>query len=140
MVALIRQAGEQDIEHLKRFASRSGVAFEGIGGPLGSLFIMESDLGQFMAMVAIEDLKETGLLRTLVIDSDLCKMEDVVRFFATVIAEAERRGYDALMLITPSPGVFEPLGFVQAADADLPDPVKEMAAANERAVVMVKKI
>lgn len=140
MVAVIRKAGEHDIERSKAFALRSGVTFEGIGGPLDRFYVMENEQGNLMAVVAIEKLDESGLLRTLVIDSELCEMGDVVRFFAAVVYEAERQGFKALLLVTPSPDIFESLGFVRASEKELLDPLKAAVNADDKAIAMVREI
>ncbi|HEX6922954.1 MAG TPA: hypothetical protein VF149_03955, partial [Bacillales bacterium] len=121
MSAVIRKAEGKDIERIKAFAVSAGVSTEGVRGALDCFYMMENDEGGLMAVVAIEPLEEDGLLRALVIDPQRCGMADVIRFFTAIVSEAEKRGFHALLLITPSPEIFESLEFGRVPGDEIPE-------------------
>ncbi|HEX7065612.1 MAG TPA: hypothetical protein VF199_11150 [Bacillales bacterium] len=136
MSSVIRQSEEKDVERIKAFTSSAGVSTEGVRGDLDCFYIMENDFGGLMAVVAIEQMENEGLLRALVLDPQKCGMDDVVRFFTAVMSEADKRGYDGLLLMTPSPEIFEPLEFKKVSESEIPELLTETLNERTEGVLM----
>lgn len=136
----IRRAAGKDVARVKAFAAGSGVSTEGLRGPLDRFYLMENDEGRLLTVAGMDTLEEGGLLRALVINPEACEMDDVVRFFSAMVSEAERLGLRALFLRTPSPEVFEALGFAKLDTDRIPEPIRELSEVHGDAVVMSREL
>jgi N-acetylglutamate synthase-like GNAT family acetyltransferase len=139
MSAIIRKAQGDDIKRVKSFAAESGVSTKGIRASLDCFYMMEDEEGRLMTVAGIERLDGSGVLRALVIDSETCQMDDVIRFFTTIVTEAEKQHLEALFFMTPSPDIFEPLGFTKMETEEIPEHLKEAADHHAEATVMARR-
>lgn len=140
MSAIIRKAQGDDVKRVKAFATGSGVSTKGIRGALDCFYMMEDEEGGLMTVAGIEPLDGNGLLRALVIDPERCHMNDVIRFFITIVSEAEKQNLKALFLMTPTPEIFEPLGFTKVNKEEIPEALKDASGDNKEAAVMSRNL
>ena len=143
MSAVIRKANVQDMERLKSFADSSKVSMEGTYGEPEGYYMMENEEGRLMAMAGLESVDGLGLLRSLVIDSEMCDLSLFVRFFDAVVVSAEQTGCTGAAFMTPSPELFETLGFEKWEETSehAPETISKLArsAKGREAALMVKK-
>lgn len=133
MSSIVRKVEEEDTRRVREFAEASGVSIEDIDG---GFYMLESDDRSLMAIAAIDPWENGGLLRSLVIDPKQCGLPEVMRFFDVLLSEAEQSGMEELFLATPSPELFESLGFVKLANDPVPERLKKMTDQNAGASVM----
>lgn len=133
MSSIVRRVEEEDARSVREFAAASGISTDEING---SFYMMEKDDRRLLAIAAVEPWENCGLLRSLVIDSHCCRLPDVLRFFDVLLKEAEQSGMEELFFVTPSPELFESLGFVQCTGAGAPERLKQMTEQNDEACVM----
>lgn len=134
MSSIVRRVEEEDTRRVREFAEASGVVTEDIDS---GFYMMESDDRQLMAIAAVDPWEHGGLLRSLVIDPKQCGLPEVMRFFDVLLSEAEQFGMEELFMVTPSPELFESLGFVKCEGEEIvPDPLKQMVDQNTGASVM----
>lgn len=135
MSVIIRKADEKDESRLKAFAAKTNVSIQ--SGDFDDYSLMENEENHLMAMAGMETTGKLAVLRSLVIDPDICDLNDFILFFEALVADAEKSGYEGAVFVTPSPELFETLGFEKIMNEGIPDSLK--ARAEEKATVMVKK-
>ncbi|HET7626996.1 MAG TPA: hypothetical protein VFK44_01290 [Bacillales bacterium] len=139
MSSAIRRAKAEDREPLADFASASGVPADEIREQYEKFYIMETEQGQWMATVAIEQRGDNAMLRMLVINPTKCGMEEMVRFLHEILAVVQQRNFRKLYLVTPSPEIFRPFGFSPVQDQQIPEPLQSgISESGEDTVPMAR--
>ncbi|MFC4321889.1 GNAT family N-acetyltransferase [Litchfieldia salsa] len=111
----IRIATEQDIDKLKGFLDKSEVSSTGVESMIDHFILMEDEFGSVQATLGIEKVELDGLLRSLVVTSNI-KQTEILSLFKSAISLAKHKELRELYLVTnreASVVFFTMLGFTQ---------------------------
>lgn len=95
----LKIAETKDVERLTMFVEEAGISSEGIANLIDYFVIMENGENEIVACIGVEPVKNTGLLRSLVV-SDKLKQAHIVTLFQSIQTLSEKRGITDLFLVT----------------------------------------
>ncbi|WP_226527945.1 GNAT family N-acetyltransferase [Metabacillus niabensis] len=107
----LKIAENQDIERLTMFVEKAGISSEGIADLIDYFVLMENGDKEIVACIGVEPVKNTGLLRSLVV-SDKLKQAHIVTLFQSIQTLAEKRGITNLFLVTNKEASVQFLSFM----------------------------
>ncbi|MBM7690668.1 N-acetylglutamate synthase-like GNAT family acetyltransferase [Peribacillus deserti] len=110
---MIRCAKREDREFIERFLAEANLSTEGVKENIEHFLIAENQAGKLAAVIGIEPLKETGLLRSLAFSPEF-HTRNLPALFEQVFFLAREKGLKILYLATNSEsaiGLFQWLGF-----------------------------
>ncbi|PMC37439.1 hypothetical protein CJ195_11835 [Bacillus sp. UMB0899] len=95
----LKIAETKDVERLTMFVEKAGISSEGITNLIDYFVLMENGENEIVACIGVEPVKNTGLLRSLVV-SDKLKQAHIVTLFQSIQTLSEKRGITDLFLVT----------------------------------------
>ncbi|WP_078543415.1 GNAT family N-acetyltransferase [Litchfieldia alkalitelluris] len=121
----IRIATENDIDVVKDFLGRSEVSSEGVESIIDHFIIMEDELGKLQATLGVERIGKDGLLRSLVVTSNI-EQTQILTLFKSAVSLAKHKEMQDLYLVTnreASVVFFTMLGFSRVDEVEIPETV-----------------
>jgi N-acetylglutamate synthase-like GNAT family acetyltransferase len=121
----IRIATEKDIDKVKGFLDKSEVSSAGVESMIDHFIIMEDEYDAVQATLGIEKVEMDGLLRSLVVTSNI-KQTEILSLFKSAISLAKHKGLRELYLVTnreASVVFFTMLGFSQIEKKDIAETI-----------------
>ncbi|MBU9724362.1 MULTISPECIES: hypothetical protein [Bacillaceae] len=122
MSFIVRKASEEDTLPIQHFIAKTGVGKLPATVEWSSFLIAENEQGDFVSVIRIQKVTDdTGLLRTLIIDSDKVNSLFILEFLEATIHYALEEGLSNIYLLAAGEGTFlQPLGFAKTPADHLP--------------------
>lgn len=120
MASIIRRASGNDYDRIMEFVKSAEEQSEEIGKHPENYFLMENESRQLQAIAGFRFARYEGVVRTLIIDTDTCSVEEVLRFVTELLEYAQKKGLGSLYMVTPSPDLFKVFGFETVKDGEAP--------------------
>lgn len=126
MSYIVRKATEEDALPIQHFISKIGVD-PTLTTDWPSFLVAENAQGEFVSIVRIQQVtKTTGLLRTLIVDSEKITSVFILEFLEAALHYAENEGIEGLyMLAANDGGLLKNLGFQKVDVGQIPSSIKE---------------
>lgn len=142
--ATIRSARPQDLAGIERLLVASQLPTDGVAASLHGFFVAEHE-GEVVGVVGVEECCEYGLLRSTAVEPGWRSRGLGRELVQRAIAESERKGVQALYLLTTTAEQYFPsFGFSTTTRDSVPDPVRRSGeftgACPSSATVMVREL
>lgn len=121
----VRPAAREDIPKIEQLLTASDLPLDGVREAIGGFIVAEAG-NEIVGVAGLEVCRENALLRSVAVAPGW-RSHGVGRALVTrLINDAERRGFNALYLLTTTAERYFPtFGFHDVSRADVPDDVRE---------------
>jgi N-acetylglutamate synthase-like GNAT family acetyltransferase len=130
---MVRRAEQSDIAKLYLFLDKAGISTKGVGENIDYFVLLEDQGGNLAGTLGIEPINSFGLLRSLVVTSEV-KEEDVLILFQHVYKFSIEKELSTLYLVTnkeKSIPLLNWVGFQQIPRGKLPSEFDKSAVGRE---------
>ncbi len=132
MSFIVRKATEEDALPIQHFVVKTGLAAVPATVDWTTFLIAENEKGEFAAVVRIQKVSErTGLIRTLIMDSEKITNLFVLEFLEATLHYASNEGIESIYLMAArEASFFQQLGFEQIGEQEVPEGLKMLEDVN----------
>lgn len=133
MANVIRTSTKEDLMMLKCFLEEANLSTEGIENFIEYFVLIENEEGNIVASLGLEPVKEIGVLRSLVVHSNI-QEADLLTIFQHVYKLAKKKELSTIYLSTNksnSISLFQMMGFNHVDKVDLPKEFELSTSGNQ---------
>ncbi|WP_332628625.1 GNAT family N-acetyltransferase [Halalkalibacter flavus] len=125
MGIVVRKAKNKDMLPIQRLVAKAGLRDEGIEQYIESFLVVEDEEESLIGTVGVEKYEESGLLRSLVLDSPIWNAKLSLEFLQLTLKYAEEQHIETVYLCAKGTNaLFRQLGFREVDKEDVPETLK----------------
>ncbi len=126
MSIIVRKAKEQDLLMLQKLLAKAGVREAGIAEHVEHFLVVTDGANRIIGTVGIEKYEESGLLRSLVLDSTIWTARLSLEFLEVALHYAKEQNISSIYLCSKGTNaLFHELGFRPINLEDVPFPIRK---------------
>lgn len=128
MSIVVRRAEAKDLLSIQYLIAKAGLRENGIEQNLKGFLVVLNEENQLIGTVGIEQYERDGLLRSLVLDSNIWNAQLTLEFLHLVLQYAKEQELDKIYLCSKGTNtLFQQLGFREVKEKEVPEAIQASA-------------